>query len=210
MTLPASSTSSHRPTRAALTGLLVIITLSVIAVALALWSSGFGRSVVHRTSSTAVHGEVNFPALPDNLSERQRTVLELARKEFEAQPPGVRFSQGEQQAWCANFVSWIMKEAGVPLKNPHTGSWRIPGIFTLKEYYQSVGRWRAVDSGYIPRPGDVAIYQRSPVFGDHTNIVISHTKNATATVGGNEINRVRVYVNSSQNDTGLLGWGILE
>lgn len=68
------------------------------------------------------------------------------------------------EPWCADFVSWVYKEAGHPLKNPNSGSWRIPGTYTLREYYEAQGAFRPADSGYEPQLGDVAIYEDSPGF----------------------------------------------
>ena len=88
-----------------------------------------------------------------------------------------------------------MYQAGAPLKNPHTGGWRIPGTFTLREYYEANGRFKPANSGYQPLPGDAAIYRNSPVFGDHANIVLRNDNGVLTTVGGNEANRIRVLVN---------------
>jgi hypothetical protein len=101
-----------------------------------------------------------------------------------------------------------MYQAGAPLKNPHTGGWRIPGTFTLREYYEVTGRFKSANSGYQPLPGDVAIYRNSPVFGDHTNIVLKNDNGALTTVGGNEANRIRVFVNRDKQYDGLLGYGV--
>jgi hypothetical protein len=38
-----------------------------------------------------------------------------------------------------------MRQAGTSLNKPNSGSWRIPGVYTLQEYYQSVGRFEAPD-----------------------------------------------------------------
>ena len=144
------------------------------------------------------------------LSSARQKLLNLAKTEFEAQAPGTKYSQGVRQAWCANFISWLHRQTGQPLQNPHTGGWRIPGTFTLREYYQQAGRFRPVDSGYQPRPGDVAIYRGSPLFGDHTNLVLSYNDGVLTTVGGNENNQVNVYVNQQRQYTGLLGYGVID
>ena len=154
-------------------------------------------------------GESTFPDIDTaNLIPTRQKIISLAKTEFKAQSAGAKFSQGAEEAWCANFVSWIMYQAGVPLKNPHTGGWRIPGTFTLREYYEANGRFKAANSGYQPLPGDVAIYRNSPVFGDHTNIVLKNDNGALTTVGGNEANRIRVFVNHDKQYDGLLGYGI--
>ena len=156
-------------------------------------------------------GEATFPDIATtNLSPTRQKIISLAKTEFKAQSAGTKFSQGAKEPWCANFVSYIMNQAGAPLKNPHTGGWRIPGTFTLREYYQAAGRFKSADSDYQPRPGDVAIYRNSPVFGDHTNIVLKNDNSVLTTVGGNEVNRIRVFVNRSKQYEGLLGYGVPE
>ena len=154
-------------------------------------------------------GEATFPDIATtNLSPTRQKIISLAKTEFKTQSAGTKFSQGAEEAWCANFVSWIMYQAGAPLKNPHTGGWRIPGTFTLREYYEATGRFKPANSGYQPLPGDVAIYRNSPVFGDHTNIVLKNDNGVLTTVGGNEMNRIRVFTNRDKQYDGLLGYGV--
>ena len=154
-------------------------------------------------------GEADFPDIDTvNLSPVRQKIISLAKTEFKAQSAGTKFSQGTEGAWCADFASWIMYQAGAPLKNPHTGGWRIPGTFTLREYYEANDRFKPANSGYQPLPGDVAIYHNSPVFGDHTNIVLKNDNSVLTTVGGNEANRIRVFVNHDKQYDGLLGYGV--
>ena len=166
-------------------------------------------SLINSTRLDRSPGEAAFPDIDTvNLSPVRQKIISLAKTEFKAQSTGTKFSQGAEEAWCANFVSWIMYQAGAPLKNPHTGGWRIPGTFTLREYYEANGRFKPANSGYQPLPGDAAIYRGSPVFGDHTNIVLKNDNGALTTVGGNETNRIRVFVNHDKQHDGLLGYGV--
>ena len=166
-------------------------------------------SLINSTRLYRSPGEAVFPDIDTaSLSPTRQKIISLAKTEFKAQSAGVKFSQGAEEAWCANFVSWIMHQAGAPLKNPHTGGWHIPGTFTLREYYEANGRFKPTNSGYQPLPGDVAIYRNSPVFGDHTNIVLKNDNGALTTVGGNEANRIRVFVNHDKRYDGLLGYGV--
>ena len=166
-------------------------------------------SLIHSTRLDRSPGEAVFPDIDTaNLSPTRQKIISLAKTEFKAQSAGTKFSQGAEEAWCANFVSWIMYQVGAPLKNPHTGGWRIPGTFTLREYYEATGRFKSANSGYQPLPGDVAIYRNSPVFGDHTNIVLKNDNGVLTTVGGNEANRIRVFVNRDKQYDGLLGYGV--
>lgn len=167
-------------------------------------------SLINSTRLDRSPGESVFPDIDTaSLSPTRQKIISLAKTEFKAQSAGTKFSQGAEEAWCANFVSWIMHQAGAPpLKNPHTGGWRIPGTFTLREYYQAADRFKSADSGYQPRLGDVAIYRNSPVFGDHTNIVLKNDNGVLTTVGGNEANRIRVFVNRDKQYDGLLGYSV--
>ena len=166
-------------------------------------------SLINSTRLDRSPGEAVFPDINTaNLSPTRQKIISLAKTEFKAQSAGAKFSQGAEEAWCANFVSWIIHQAGTPLKNPHTGGWRIPGTFTLREYYEATGRFKSANSGYQPLPGDVAIYRNSPVFGDHTNIVLKNDNGVLTTVGGNEANRIRVFINRDKQYDGLLGYGV--
>ena len=186
---------------------LLLIALSVIATQPKITDKL--SSLINSVRLDRSPGESAFPDIDTaNLSPVRQKIISLAKTEFKAQSAGTKFSQGTEEAWCANFVSWTMYQAGAPLKNPHTGGWRIPGTFTLREYYEVTGRFKSANSGYQPLPGDVAIYRNSPVFGDHTNIVLKNDNGALTTVGGNEANRIRVFVNRDKQYDGLLGYGI--
>ena len=166
-------------------------------------------SLINSTHLDRSPGEAAFPDIDTaNLSPTRQKIISLAKTEFKAQSAGAKFSQGAEEAWCANFVSWIMYQAGAPLKNPHTGGWRIPGTFTLREYYEANGQFKPTNSGYQPLPDDAAIYRNSPVFGDHANIVLKNDNGVLTTVGGNEANRIRVFVNRDKQYDGLLGYGV--
>ena len=187
---------------------LLLIALSIIAAQPKIADKL--SSLVNSVRLDRSPGEAAFPDIDTvNLSPTRQKIISLAKTEFKAQPAGAKFSQGAKEPWCANFVSYIMNQAGAPLKNPHTGGWRIPGTFTLREYYEANGRFKSANSGYQPLPGDVAIYRNSPVFGDHTNIVLKNDNSVLTTVGGNEANRIRVFVNRDKQYDGLLGYGVL-
>ena len=92
-------------------------------------------SLINSTRLDRSPGEAVFPDIDTtNLSPTRQKIISLAKTEFKAQSAGAKFSQDAEEAWCANFVSYIMNQAGAPLKNPHTNGWRIPGTFTLREY----------------------------------------------------------------------------
>ncbi|SNS89057.1 CHAP domain-containing protein [Rhodococcoides kyotonense] len=147
-----------------------------------------------------------FPEIDaSTLTPQQATVVELLRSEHEQQRPGTFYSEGVEEAWCANFVSWIMREAGQPLSNPNSGSWRIPGVYTLAEYYQAHGTFEP--KGYSPAVGDVVLYDNSSWVGQHTNIVVAVDGDTATTVGGNELGKIRVHTVDVQSDSAIVGFG---
>ena len=192
--------------------ILSVITLLLITLGAVIAQPKIADKLSSLVNSVRLDRSTGESAFSDidtaNLSPTRQKIISLAKTEFKAQSAGAKFSQGAEEAWCANFASWIMHQAGAPLKNPHTGGWRIPGTFTLREYYEATGRFKSANSGYQPLPGDVAIYRNSPVFGDHTNIVLKNDNGVLTTVGGNEVNRIRVFVNYDKQYDGLLGYGV--
>ena len=98
-----------------------------------------------------------------------------------------------------------MREAGMPFKNPNSGSWRIPGVYTLQEYLQAEGRLEPVT--YQPKVGDIVLY-RGGLLGVHTNIVVGRDGDHFITVGGNERNHIRVH-KLRLSDKQIMGFGRL-
>jgi len=143
------------------------------------------------------------------LSPEQARVVTLLEEEHRSQRPGTFYAEGVEEPWCADFVSWIMREAQQPLSNPNSGHWRIPGVYTLQAYYESQGRFEPVDGGYRPSVGDVVLYNNRSWVGQHTNIVVAVDGDTATTVGGNEFGRIRVHTLDWSSDSAVVGFGRL-
>lgn len=164
--------------------------------------------VIH--STVAPQQTEQFPAVDmASLDARQQKIVSLTRQEFQAQPAGTKYSEGVKEPWCADFVSWIMKQADAPLSNPNSGSWRIPGTYTLREYYQSAGKFHAAGTDYQPKIGDIMLYDNPNSFGQHTNIILEIQADAITTVGGNEGGSIHVRTHSAMREPGFVGYGAL-
>ncbi|MFD4181814.1 CHAP domain-containing protein [Rhodococcus sp. NPDC058514] len=154
---------------------------------------------------------VDFPAVDmAALSPPQSRVVTLLEAEYRAQRPGTFYSEGVKEPWCADFVSWIMREADRPLSNPNSGHWRIPGVYTLQEYYESQGRFEPAAGGYRPTVGDVVLYNNRSWVGQHTNFVVAVDGDTATTVGGNEFGRIRVHTLDFAGDSAVVGFGRLD
>lgn len=129
-------------------------------------------------------------------------VVALAREQLANPKAGTFYSQGAYEAWCANFVSWVLKETGTPLRNPDSGGWRIAGVYRMMDTFKANGTFQA--RGYKPKPGDVVLYGGS----GHTNLVVSVNDDGTmTTIGGNESNRVASRT-LSVRDASIVGFGV--
>lgn len=160
-------------------------------------------------SSTSLSEKIPFPIINESqLSDDQIKVVSILETEYNLNPDGAKYSEGVSEPWCADFVSWVFNQAGRPLENPHSGSWRIPGTYTLREYYESVDKFKPADSSYSPKVGDIMLYDNPSPFGQHTNIVIKNDDGVVTTVGGNEPGGIRISTHSVRGDTGFIGYGI--
>jgi len=132
---------------------------------------------------------VPFPDIdPAGLDGPHAALLAILKQELATKPEGTKYSEGVDEPWCADFVSWALNEAGMPLTNPNTGAWRIPGIFTMRDYFESVGAWHDPGDGYTPVFGDVVIYEDgSPVWGGHSQLVLMIFDGNLVTIGGNQV-----------------------
>ena len=193
-------------------GIIIVVAIVIAAAGIVYVSRGRFNIVPHIVATvTDSKVKESFPEIDiDTLDDQQEKIVSLLRQEFAAQPDGTKYSEGVSEPWCADFVSWIMKNAGYPFENPNSGYWRIPGTYTLREYYESVGRFHAADSGYTPQVGDIMLYDNPSPFGQHTNIVIKNENGLLTTIGGNEPGGIRVVTHTNRDGVGFLGYGSLK
>lgn len=164
------------------------------------------------TANQSTNQELDFPDFnTSDLSPLRFRILTILKQEHDQPGAGTKYSEGVRELWCADFVSWVMREANVPLSNPNSGSWRIPGVATLQEYFESQGQFGSLASDYQPKPGDVVIYGAEGVHGQHTNFVVAVSGNEITTVGGNEGNQIRIQrFDSHDQKHAVIGFGVVE
>jgi hypothetical protein len=86
------------------------------------------------------------------------------------------------EQWCADFAAWAWKQAGAQVSyelapgflNAQSASFYVWGMHH--------GTWHPVDSGYVPQPGDVAVYglDLTTVTAEHVAIVTAATSDPAA------------------------------
>ncbi|WP_052280286.1 CHAP domain-containing protein [Nocardia vulneris] len=164
-----------------------------------------------RTHPPAIAGErlTAFPAIDRSaLDPTQARVIAVAEREFRSPGAGEKYAEGVREPWCADFVSWVMRESGVPLANPNSGSWRIPGVYTLQEFYAGADRFVRFGD-YRPRTGDVILYSDASPFNQHTNIVLKTDADTVTTLGGNEFGEIGLHTFRLAEVPGIVGFGRL-
>ncbi len=196
-------------TRKELGGLIVITaaTLAIVAVII------IAGALLFRSNLTFDYRAVDtiFPTYDEGqLSATRADVIKIIEQEYRNPRNVLEYSDGIDEPWCADFVSWVYNSAGHKFINPNSGGWRIPGVSTLKEYFEAENRWHDKDSGSIPEPGDVIIYNGG-IFGQHTNLVVSVYYDEITTVGGNENGKIMMHkIDYNDGRYGIQGYGSAE
>ncbi len=159
------------------------------------------------TVSLVMAPKEQFPTYHDGeLTHAQQKLVAIIKTEYDAQPSGTKYADGASESWCADFVSWVLRENGTSLINPNSGGWRIPGTHTLRDYFETSGVWHTYGDGYQPKIGDIAIYDGNGPFGQHTNFVMRNDSGLLTTVGGNEAGAIRVQRHQLTDDLKVVGF----
>jgi hypothetical protein len=128
------------------------------------------------------------------------------------QPPGSNDSariamyrsatQGAQagEPWCAYFVSWVARQAGIPLGSQGQGFGYVGDIWN---WAQQTGRAIPNGRGVVPSPGDLI------VFGDHHVGLVEKVlpDGSIQTIEGNYSDKVSRVVRGASEATGYVRMG---
>ena len=122
-----------------------------------------------------------------------------------------KYTNGRCEAWCADFVSWVYKQAGIPFNQGYIVSWQHPGAAELKGWFEKNQTY--IQAGtQTPQPGDVIFWNgadgnlNSP---GHVSIVSSVSGGEFSDIGGNEANTILELSNHKNilQSEGLIGFG---
>jgi hypothetical protein len=111
-------------------------------------------------------------------------------------------TDGHEEPWCADFVSYAYLRAGLPFTGGLSGGWRIPGALALRGWFVVRGRWTPRVSAR-PQAGDVVYFA-----WDHVGIVRRVAGDALETIEGNASHAVRLRVYEGwRSNAGIDGFG---
>lgn len=178
---------------------------------------------------------------PETIPDRplyQQDIMDVTRAQYQEQPgPDRYFSPGPdgrlpdqnwigprdgsedpdfapaaEGPWAAAFVSWVLNEVGLPVREPYVGdpeAWLITDHRELADAYEARGAFiRAEEDPYLsPQIGDVIFYDYPWPFGGHVNMVVDVVGGEIYTVGGDELGRVGLSRMAMRNRSGIVGFG---
>lgn len=162
-----------------------------------------------------------FPAIrTSGLTAAQERMLQIVKNEYYKRPTGydenvMKYTEGTQESWCADFISWVRDQAGIPWTHPDTQYWRISGVGTVKDYYMAADAYMEADKldDYTPKLGDVAFYYGETPDGgssEHLAMVLGVDGDTLITIGGNETKDSVLQVRHNKlqlGERGLVGIG---
>ncbi len=157
-------------------------------------SASFAGQLQSATGATATAAGAGVAPAGGGTNAGQ-AILNLAKQEVgvREQPPGSNDSPRIAQfrkatagsgvgPWCAYFVSWAAREAGVPIGDNGQGFGRVDDVYA---WAQKAGKAIPAGDGVKPQPGDLIVWD------EHIGIVESVDSDGTIhTVEGNSSDQV--------------------
>jgi hypothetical protein len=86
------------------------------------------------------------------------------------------------EEWCADFAAWVWKEAGAVVAYQLAPGYLNGDSASFYVWGTDHGTWHPAGSGYVPQPGDVAVYglDTSAVTAVHVAVVVGTTDDNAA------------------------------
>lgn len=84
------------------------------------------------------------------------------------------------EEWCADFAAWVWREAGAVVAYQLEPGYLNAASASFYVWGVDHGTWHPVGSGYVPQPGDVALYGLDPatVTAQHVAVVVGYRTGA--------------------------------
>jgi hypothetical protein len=148
------------------------------------------------------------------LTEYRKNIVETP-KGCNCGPEIDKYTEGYHAQWCTMFASWVANEAGSPLYNEKTKSWRLINSRDFAANLEKNGTWytseEVLEKGLQPKIGDFVVFWRGD-FEDnlgHVDVVVdlSDKPGFAGLVGGNLDGRVQYRDFSYLQYYGFLGFG---
>ncbi len=189
--------------------------------------------VTYRQSPSSTYGASNISAnlfSPGVSAQTRERIVSLAQGQvgYSTNPSNTycnRFSAfwiagssdcgnlNRDEQWCADFAAWAWRMAGVPVDYQFVNGDLNSSSASFYEWGVRHHTWHPVESGYLPQPGDVAVYglDAPALVAQHVAVVVSYTPGArgpNAVNGdGNHTGFSRVEYQANEYDADAAGTG---
>ncbi|MHB8328456.1 MAG: CHAP domain-containing protein [Acidimicrobiales bacterium] len=154
--------------------------------------AGVGASPRGKASQALVEGRAG-----PRISPLRKRIVAVAESQlgYRTDPPSTycnKFSSfwssgaadcgnsNRDEEWCADFAAWVWQEAGAQVVYQYINGDLNSSAASFYEWGLRTGTWHPLGSGYVPQPGDVAVYGlgASALVAEHVAIVVSYTPGA--------------------------------
>jgi hypothetical protein len=183
----------RRRRRAVLLLLVAGVGLVVIAV-----GAGEGERAMHHhlpngTLLSLGNGHTLLVPADPGLSPLRRRIVALAEGQigYTTDPPNTYCNKYSaywisgtadcgnsnlDEEWCADFAAWAWKKAGVEVTYQYINGDLNSSSASFYEWGAAHGTWHPLGSGYVPQPGDVAVYglNIAQLVASHVAIVVGY------------------------------------
>lgn len=80
------------------------------------------------------------------------------------------------EEWCADFAAWVWQKAGAEVVYQYINGDLNSSAASFYEWGVAHGTWHPVGSGYVPQPGDVAVYglDAASLVAEHVAVVTGY------------------------------------
>ena len=82
-------------------------------------------------------------------------------------PPGERAEE-----WCADFAAWVWRQAGARFRYGYGAGEIDAASASFYRWGVVHDRWHPAGGGYVPQPGDVAVYGLDPATGTAVHVAV--------------------------------------
>jgi hypothetical protein len=91
------------------------------------------------------------------------------------------------EEWCADFAAWAWKQAGATVNYQYLNGDLNSSSASFYEWGEAHGTWHPVGSGYVPQPGDVAVYglDTATLIAAHVAVVVGDERGARGPIAVN-------------------------
>ncbi len=104
-------------------------------------------------------------------------------------------------AWCAAYVSWCLRQSGVPKEIAVTEI----SCNRMTKWFEANSTFHPLSEGYVPLPGDIIMFHNGDNSADHVGLVVGVKDEKVYTVEGNSGGIVGQHL-YNLTDTGILGY----